>query len=78
MGSQRNGVRGSDAKRNWTEREWELYGNLPWLVQKLVDLLMGVPRFVRSAPAREIRIIDRRLQYVERRLLEAKRRRRAS
>jgi hypothetical protein len=79
MGSERNSIQPSRAKRNWTEREWQLYRELPWVVQKFVDLLIRIPRFVKAKAARqsEIAVLDRREQFVSRRLMEARRRRRA-
>jgi F0F1-type ATP synthase membrane subunit b/b' len=58
------------AKRNWTDREWQIYENLPWIMQKFVDILILIPRF---APQPAIGKIDRRSRFVERKLLEAKR-----
>jgi len=76
MGSERDNAQSSGAKRNWTEREWRIYGDLPWVIRKLVDVLIRVPRFVRSAGTDQIRIDDRRLQFAERKLLQAKSQRR--
>jgi hypothetical protein len=61
------------AKRNWTDREWQIYGDLPWIMQKFVDILIRIPRFVKSSGPRETAKIDRRSKFVERKLLEAKR-----
>ena len=61
------------AKRNWTDREWQIYGDLPWIMQKFVDILIRIPRFVKSSGPREAVKIDRRSKFVERKLLEAKR-----
>lgn len=58
------------AKRNWTDREWQIYEDLPWVMQKFVDLLIRIPRF---APQPSLGKIDRRSRFVERKLLEAKR-----
>jgi hypothetical protein len=77
MGSQRNPIQPSRAKRNWTEREWQLYRELPWAIRKFVDLLIRIPRFVKATSHREVSVLDRREQFVSRRLMEARRRRRA-
>jgi len=61
------------AKKNWTDREWQIYGDLPWIMQKFVDIVIRVPRFVRSTAPREIGKVDRRSKFVERKLLEARR-----
>jgi len=58
------------AKKNWTDREWQIYGDLPWIMQKFVDLLIRIPRFVKSADSERG---DRRSRFVERKLLEARR-----
>ncbi|HLJ70284.1 MAG TPA: hypothetical protein VKU03_03135 [Roseiarcus sp.] len=58
------------AKKNWTDREWQIYGDLPWIMQKFVDIVIRVPRFVRSAAPGKV---DRRSRFVERKLLEARR-----
>ena len=78
MGSERNNVnvQSEGAKRYWTEKEWRIYGDLPWVIRKFVDILIRVPRFVRSAGADQIRIVDRRFQFAERKLSEAKNQRR--
>jgi hypothetical protein len=68
-------VQPSGAKRNWTQREWHLYVEMPWLVRRIVDVMMYVPRFVKAPALREA--VDRRDKFVARRMLESKRRRRA-
>ena len=71
MGSKRvYTVRVVGAKRNWTDREWQIYEDLPWIMQRFVDLLIRIPRF---APHQAVGKIDRRSKFVERKLLEAKR-----
>ncbi len=71
MGSKRvYTVQTVGAKRNWTDREWQIYGDLPWIMQKFVDLLIRIPRF---APQPAAGKIDRRSKFVERKLLEARR-----
>jgi hypothetical protein len=73
MGSKRNYAQSLGAKRNWTEREWQIYEDLPWAMQKIVDVLIRIPRFVKSAGRREVGKADRRWRLVERKLLEARR-----
>jgi hypothetical protein len=75
MRSERYYVQSVGAKKNWTQREWQIYGDLPWIVRKFVDVLILIPRFLRSARQREIEIVDRRARFVEQRLLTAKRNR---
>ena len=71
MGSKRvYTVQAVGAKRNWTDREWQIYEDLPWIMQKFVDLVIRIPRF---APQPAVNKIDRRSRFVERKLLEAKR-----
>ena len=60
------------AKKNWTDREWQIYGDLPWIMQKFVDILIRVPRFVKPAGPRGVRV-DRRSKFIERKLVEARR-----
>ena len=74
MGSKRYGAQSSGAKRNWTQREWQLYVEMPWLVRRVVDLLMHFPRFAGSTD-REIEGTDRRSKFVKQKLLAVRHRR---
>jgi hypothetical protein len=74
MGSKRvYTVHAVGAKKNWTDREWQIYGDLPWIMQKFVDILIRIPRFVKSTGPQENGKTDRRTKFVERKLLEARR-----
>jgi hypothetical protein len=74
MGSRRNLVQSVGAKRNWTEREWQIYENLPWAVQRIADMLIRIPRFLNSAERVESEKLDRRFQFMERKMSEARQR----
>jgi hypothetical protein len=76
MRSERYYVHSGGAKKNWTQKEWQIYGDLPWVVRKFVDVLILIPRLMRSARQRDIEIVDRRSRFVEQRLLAAKRKKR--
>ena len=72
MGSWLNSVRSFDAKRHWGDREWRIYGNLPWAVKRVADVLIRIPRFSSLVKLDEIEKTDRRIRLVERKLSEAK------
>ncbi|HLW90608.1 MAG TPA: hypothetical protein VKS78_04810 [Roseiarcus sp.] len=74
MGSKRVYVQSMGAKRNWTEKEWQIYENLPWAMQRIVDVLIRIPRFMKSTGQQEIAKADRRWKLMERKLAEAKQR----